>query len=382
MGSIATCFDYAQSMHVCIFDHKWVNCNNTLATHIDDTQSMHYALSLEYHKIILIATHIDDAQVHALMHPPLNIIVNGWILDLGREGKQAEPVAVLAFVLWIAKQALMLKVCMHLPFEHQNLLPIVTTLWWCSRVYAPSFFLQQHFVSQQSQLLLPSAAALQFDFLSDLHLEKFNSLLMHLNKQIVRNCQPNQIRPQIKLQCRRTAVSSTSNRLSSRRIVSRSSRLQKLVDGRRLGTCCSRNPQKRSRKKSFGKKIFEKQKASVISTFSKNHKDEKNIRHSVRIMSALSPTMQNFVVNSPAPKLSAASDTSKTPAKTGSSGSQRERERERERERASAAVIATLQSRIRKVGLSWRSENMGVGSSARGVEGSGIDPRPVWRQER
>jgi hypothetical protein len=25
---------------------------------------------------------------------------------------------------------------------------------------------------------------------------------------------------------------------------------------------------------------------------------------------------------------------------------------------------------------------MGVGSSARGVEGSGIDPRPVWRQER
>jgi hypothetical protein len=153
---------------------------------------------------------------------------------------------------------------------------------------------------------------------------------MHLNKQIVRNCQPNQIRPQIKLQCRRTAVSSTSNRLSSRRIVSRSSRLQKLVDGRRLGTCCSRNPQKRSRKKSFGKKIFEKQKASVISTFSKNHKDEKNIRHSVRIMSALSPTMQNFFVNSPAPKLSAASDTSKTPAKTGSSGSQRERERERE----------------------------------------------------
>jgi hypothetical protein len=25
---------------------------------------------------------------------------------------------------------------------------------------------------------------------------------------------------------------------------------------------------------------------------------------------------------------------------------------------------------------------MGVGSPARGVEGSGIDPRPVWRQER
>lgn len=86
---------YASSVN----NHKWVNCNNTLATHIDDTQSMHYALSLEYHKIVLIATHIDDAQVHALMHPPLNIIVNGWILDLGREGKQAEPVAVLAFVL-------------------------------------------------------------------------------------------------------------------------------------------------------------------------------------------------------------------------------------------------------------------------------------------
>jgi hypothetical protein len=45
-------------------------------------------------------------------------------------------------------------------------------------------------------------------------------------------------------------------------------------------------------------------------------------------------------------------------------------------------VIAILQSRTRKVALSWRSENMGVGSSARGVEGSGIDPRPVWRQER
>jgi hypothetical protein len=54
---------------------------------------------LEYHKIVLIATLIDDAQVHALMHPPLNIIINGWILDLGREGKQAELVAVLAFVL-------------------------------------------------------------------------------------------------------------------------------------------------------------------------------------------------------------------------------------------------------------------------------------------
>ncbi len=269
---------------------------------------------------------------------------------------------------------------MHLPFEHQNLLPIATTLWWCSRVYAPSFFLQQHFVSQQSQFLLPSAGALQFDFLSDLDLEKFNSLLMHLNKQIVRNCQPNQIRPRVKLQCRRIAVSSRSNRLSSRRIVSRSSRLRKLVDGRRLGTCCSRNPPKRSRKKSFGKKIFEKQKASCISTFSKNHENEKNILHSVRIMSALAPTMQNFVVNSPAPKLSAASDTSKTPAKTISSGS--ERERERERESASAAVIATLQSKIRKVALSWRSENMGVGSPARGVEGSGIDPRPVWRQER
>jgi len=123
------------------------------------------------------------------------------------------------------------------------------------------------------------------------------------------------------------------------------------------------------------KKIFEKQKASCISTFSKNHENEKNILHSVRIMSALAPTMQNFVVNSPAPKLSAASDTSKTPAKTISSGS--ERERERERESASAAVIATLQSKIRKVALSWRSENMGVGSPARGVEGSGIDPRPV-----
>jgi len=79
------------------------------------------------------------------------------------------------------------------------------------------------------------------------------------------------------------------------------------------------------------KKIFEKQKASCISTFSKNHENEKNILHSVRIMSALAPTMQNFVVNSPAPKLSAASDTSKTPAKTISSGSERERERERER---------------------------------------------------
>lgn len=86
---------YAPSIN----NHKWVNCNNTLATHVDDIQSMHYALSLEYHKIVLIATHIDDAQVHALMHPPLNIIINGWILDLGREGNQAELVAVLAFVL-------------------------------------------------------------------------------------------------------------------------------------------------------------------------------------------------------------------------------------------------------------------------------------------
>jgi hypothetical protein len=78
--------------------------------------------------------------------------------------------------------------------------------------------------------------------------------------------------------------------------------------------------------KKIEEKIFQKEKASCISTFSKNHKNEKNILHSVRIMSALSPTMQNFVVNSPAPKLSAASDTSKTPAKTVSSGSQRETE--------------------------------------------------------
>jgi hypothetical protein len=149
--------------------------------------------------------------------------------------------------------------------------------------------------------------------------------------------------------------------------------LQKLVDGRRLGTCCSRNPQKRSRKKSFGKKIFEKQKASVISTFSKNHKNEKNILHSVRIMSALSHHAK-FCCEFTSSQAFCCIGHKQNPSQNRIF---RISERERERERASAAVIATLQSRIRKVGLSWRSENMGVGSSARGVEGSGIDPRPV-----
>lgn len=190
---------------------------------------------------------------------------------------------------------------------------------------------------------------------------------MHLNKQIVRNCQPNQIRPQIKLQCRRIAVSSRSNRLSSRRIVSRS-RLQKLGDGRRLGTCCSRNPQKRSRKKSFGKKVFEKQKASCISTFSKNHKNEKNILHSVRPLSHHAKFCCEFTSSQAFCRVG---------HKQNPSQNRIFRISERERERASAAVIAILQSRLRKVALSWRSENMGVGSSARGVEGSGIDPRTV-----